>query len=248
MITKRNGIFETNSSSTHAIAVIKDKDIELDKIYDPWDEYDFEFGRETYRLLETWDYKLAYVYIVLLTIKDNPKLLSPKIDIDKFKSRVCTLFEIIKIENEGEYNNICITPEHIFKVLDFNNQKVLNKIPENEYLVLDLNPSEAQIFDNVLKSKYNSYVDHVEYFEFSIGNDRRASYPCVEFLEKLLNDDDYLKVFLFSSESYITIGGDEYRGYNLKTVGFEYDYSEEKDWEKRLDEYNKTHDIYFKGN
>ena len=24
--------------------------------------------------------------------------------------------------------------------------------------------------------------------------------------------------------SYITIGGDEYRGYNIKTIGFEYDY------------------------
>ena len=31
--------------------------------------------------------------------------------------------------------------------------------------------------------------------------------------------------FLFNNGSYITVGGDEYRGYNIKTIGFEYDYS-----------------------
>lgn len=246
MITVRNGIFETNSSSTHAIAVIKDKDIELDDIYDSWEDYYFEFGRETYRLLETWDYKLAYVYIVLLTIKDSSRVVKPQIDLENFKSRVCKLFDDVREKQESKHNNINVTPEHIFKVLDLNSLKQLGKVPDNESIEL---PMRAEmLFEHVLRDKYNSYVDHTEYFEFCIGDDRRIDYPCVEFLEKLLNDDDYLRVFLFSRESYITIGGDEYRGYNLKTVGFEYDYGREEDWIKRIEEYKETHDVYFKGN
>lgn len=47
-----------------------------------------------------------------------------------------------------------------------------------------------------------------------------------EFLDKILNDDEFLKRFIFNKKSYITLGGDEYRGYNIKTIGFEYDYEE----------------------
>src|SRR5699024_8913887 len=32
--------------------------------------------------------------------------------------------------------------------------------------------------------------------------------------------------FIFNNKSYITVGGDEHRGYNIKTIGFEYDYDE----------------------
>jgi hypothetical protein len=47
-----------------------------------------------------------------------------------------------------------------------------------------------------------------------------------EFLNKILNDDEFLKRFIFNKKSYITLGGDEYRGYNIKTIGFEYDYED----------------------
>ena len=56
---------------------------------------------------------------------------------------------------------------------------------------------------------------------------------------------------MFNRDSYITVGGDEYRGYNIKTIGFEYDY--DKDYEhtefwNKIEEYEKDKDVFFKGN
>ena len=56
---------------------------------------------------------------------------------------------------------------------------------------------------------------------------------------------------LFNRDSYITIGGDEYRGYNIKTIGFEYDYGgmfEDNEFEEKLREYEKDNDVFLKGN
>ncbi|MGN0967032.1 MAG: hypothetical protein ACI4OP_05585, partial [Candidatus Coprovivens sp.] len=95
------------------------------------------------------------------------------------------------------------------------------------------------------------YVDHCEDFDAN------------GFLGRILNDDEYLKKFIFNNGSYITVGGDEYRGYNIKTIGFQYDYdnnyintgTEEHPhyedvgefWDK-LKEYEKNNDVYLKGN
>ena len=83
------------------------------------------------------------------------------------------------------------------------------------------------------------------------------------FIEKIKTDDEFLKRFLFNRKSYITIGGDEYRGYNIKTIGYEYDYEEDyinkgteenpeyedvgEFWNK-LKEYEKENDVFLKGN
>ena len=68
----------------------------------------------------------------------------------------------------------------------------------------------------------NIYVDHTENF----GENG--------FINKILDADvEYIKKLIFNKESYITIGGDEYRGYNIKTIGFEYDY---KDGDHRMNE------------
>lgn len=66
----------------------------------------------------------------------------------------------------------------------------------------------------VIMDRYGKYVDH-SYELKDIG-----------FIERILNDKEFLKRFIFNRKSYITIGGDEYRGYNIKTIGFEYDYDE----------------------
>lgn len=66
----------------------------------------------------------------------------------------------------------------------------------------------------VIMDEYGKYVDH-SYELKDIG-----------FIERILNDKEFLKRFIFNRKSYITIGGDEYRGYNIKTIGFEYDYDE----------------------
>ena len=63
------------------------------------------------------------------------------------------------------------------------------------------------------------------------------------FAKKLIGaDEDYLKKLIFNRDSYITVGGDEYRGYNIKTIGFEYDYTEDtyyvNDKGEKMPDYN----------
>ena len=81
-------------------------------------------------------------------------------------------------------------------------------------------------------SDYSSvYVDHTE--DFATNG----------FVKKLIGaDEDYLKKLIFNRDSYITVGGDEYRGYNIKTIGFEYDYTEDtyyvNDKGEKMPDYN----------
>ena len=102
----------------------------------------------------------------------------------------------------------------------------------------------------IIMDRYGCYVDHAN------NIDQR-------FIEKIKTDDEFLKRFLFNKDSYITIGGDEYRGYNIKTIGFQYDYEEHyvnhgteqnpqyedvgEFWNK-LKEYEKENDVFLKGN
>ena len=247
MFTIRKGLFETNSSSTHAIVVSLEKDHKITRrdLLTGWSSYNFEFGREVYRLLDTWDYKLAYIYIILLDIANNSDVVSPLVDIEKFKSNVNNLYlELFKQQEDNRYYSDRVTPDQIFQVLDFLQDVASGKISA------DYTPEfnfDTGVFEDVLENEY-CFIDHTEYFIVTKEDDRRFSPPCAEVIRKLQNDIEYLKSFLFSDESYITIGGDEYQGYNLKTIGFEYDYKRRDDWIDRVNEYRKTHDVYFKGN
>lgn len=239
----RRGFFETNSSSTHAIVVSHKKlKIEKSDLYTSWGDYNFEFGRDIYRLLDGWDYKLAYIYLVLLDSKSftDPVIYPDNIDINKFKSKVSEIFnrDILPIIDDDDYNTI--KPDNIFDVIDFIHSGKSGKTPNFE---------SVPLFDTMLNSKYSYIgVDHTEDFFIFKDTGRRFGNSCYKFLEKILSDDEYLKKFLFSRDSYITIGSDEEMGYNLKTLGFENDYDDDNEWNNRVDKYKKTHDVYFKGN
>lgn len=243
----RQKLFETNSSSTHSIVVSLERNYEPTEydLYTSWEEYDFQFGRETYRLLDCWDYKLAYIYIVLLGIvTDYKNVVAPKVDLEKFKNRVNEIYSEVKSkfpDNTWRLHNEI--PNHIFQIIEYAHSRDLGTATEEPKFEFS-----TDLYRHILKNSWSIYIDHTEYFVFLEGEDRRFNSPCVELLEKLQTDDDYLKTFLFSDESYITIGGDEYRGYNLKTLGFENDYNSDELWESRVAEYEKTHDVYFKGN
>ena len=135
------------------------------------------------------------------------------------------------------------------------NNKIYKEVEQIvKYKPYDRDPKPDDIFkyiDNHSWERPYPYVDHCEDFDTN------------GFLDRILNDDEYLKKFLFNNGSYITVGGDEYRGYNIKTIGFEYDYdnnyintgTEEcpnyedvsEFWDK-LKEYEKDNDVYLKGN
>ena len=241
----RYGIFETNSSSTHAIVIPKEVKEDGYNAYDSLD-HDYGFGREECRLCDSWDEKLAYAYMLL---KDNNVE-----ELDTFKSQVIEVWE--KLFGNKDYTP---TPKDVFNYIDRDGSDG-NLTGKDGFLIL--------------KERYGNYVDHAEGLD---GTD---------FIERLKTDDEFVKRFIFNRNSYITIGGDEYRGYNIKTIGFEYDYDskghyinenleepptdwfdkkgcvKDKYWNrymkeypypnsdfwKKLIEYKKDNDVYLKGN
>ena len=218
----RYGIFETNSSSTHAIVVPKEVKEDDYNAYDSLD-HDYGFGREECRLCDSWDEKLAYAYMLL---KDNNVE-----ELDIFKNQVIEVWK--KLFGNKDYTP---TPKDVFNYIDRDGSNG------------DLTGKDGFL---ILKERYGNYVDH----SCSLSNK--------DILDRLINDKEFVKRFIFNRESYITICGDEYRGYNIKTIGFQYDYdnnyintgTEERPsyedvgefWDK-LKEYEKDNDVYLKGN
>ena len=203
----RYGIFETNSSSTHAIVIPKEVKEDGYDTYDSLD-HDYGFGREECRLCDNWDEKLAYAYMLL---KDNDVE-----ELDTFKNQVIEVWE--KLFGNKDYTP---NPKDVFNYIDRDGSNG------------DLTGKDGFL---ILKERYGNYVDHAEGLD---GTD---------FIERLRTDDEFVKRFIFNRDSYITVGGDEYRGYNIKTIGFEYDYENEEDFINKLKEYKKNNDVYLKGN
>lgn len=203
----RYGIFETNSSSTHAIVVPKEVKEEGYNAYDSLD-HDYGFGREECRLCDSWDEKLAYAYMLL---KDNDVE-----ELDTFKNQVIEVWE--KLFGNKYYTP---TPKDVFNYIDKDGSDG-NLTGKDGFLIL--------------KERYGNYIDHACDLENK------------NILNRLIKDKEFVKRFIFNKNSYITIGGDEYRGYNIKTIGFEYDYENEEDFINKLKEYKKNNDVYLKGN
>ena len=203
----RYGIFETNSSSTHAIVVPKEVKEDGYDTYDSLD-HDYGFGREECRLCDNWDEKLAYAYMLL---KDNNVE-----ELDTFKNQVIEVWE--KLFGNKDYTP---TPKDVFNYIDRDGSDG-NLTGKDGFLIL--------------KERYGNYVDHACDLENK------------NILNRLIKDKEFVKRFIFNKNSYITIGGDEYRGYNIKTIGFEYDYKNEEAFINKLKEYEKDNDVYLKGN
>lgn len=241
----RYGIFETNSSSTHAIVVPKEVKEDGYNAYDSLD-HDYGFGIEECRLCDSWDEKLAYAYILL---KDNNVA-----ELDTFKNQVIEVWK--KLFGNKDYTP---TPKDVFNYIDRDGSDG-NLTGKDGFLIL--------------KERYGNYIDHACDLENK------------NILNRLIKDKEFVKRFIFNKNSYITIGGDEYRGYNIKTIGFEYDYDskghyinenleepptdwfdkkgcvKDKYWNrymkeypypnsdfwKKLKEYEKDNDVYLKGN
>lgn len=261
MKTVRYGSFETNSSSTHAIVIPKKVEEEDWDMGDSLD-HKYDFGREEYRLVDHWDEKLAYTYMILKDFEgwtdNNRKTKVTKDTIKKFKDRINKIYkEVEQIVQYKPYDGDP-KPNDIFKYIDNDGE---GKLGDIEF-----------VYIHSWEKPY-PYVDHCEDFDTN------------GFLDRILNDDEYLKKFIFNNGSYITVGGDEYRGYNIKTIGFQYDYDshyyvnskgekppkewfdkngriKDEYWDKYYEEYNidaggfwdklkeyeKNNDVYLKGN
>lgn len=205
----RDGVFETNSSSTHALVIPHKVDEEHYELYDSLD-HDYGFGRCESKLVESWDEKLAYVYYVL---KDFLDWNSASEDNDR--KGMVTAESITEFETK--INNIYTSMVDSGK---------FNIYPDSE-------PTPQDIFDlinNKSTERTNSIFPRGGWNW--VGVDHTEDFATNGFVTRILEaDEEFLKRFIFNRDSYITVGGDEYRGYNIKTVGFESDY----DW----------HDTYY---
>ena len=194
----REGTFETNSSSTHAIVITKENNPKKYNFEDGNDR-EYYFSRDNGKLVDTWNEKLAYCYAI---ISNHPKTTSYELEV--FKEKVARLYkkayEEMKLANEKR--QIKGSPPI----------KTIREIKKNI-----------------------SYVDRYR--------DLMES----DFVDRLLEDEDFLERFLFSKDSYITLGSDDKRGYNIKTIGFEYDYEDRDEFWKKLEEYKKFNDVHLKG-
>ena len=127
----RYGIFETNSSSTHAIVIPKEVKEDGYNAYDSLD-HDYGFGREECRLCDSWDEKLAYAYMLL---KDNDVE-----ELDTFKNQVIEVWE--KLFGNKDYTP---TPKDVFNYIDRDGSNG------------DLTGKDGFL---ILKERYGNYVDY----------------------------------------------------------------------------------------
>lgn len=237
MIQIRKNLFETNSSSTHAVCVSRTmNDPDPSRFYSLGDRYCF--GRCESQLVESWSEKLAYAYIVVHCLHNWDKVKKTRDtsnDLENFKNMAYEVAKDYFIEPKDEFeSHIGFTESNFMRMFD-----TIEKMMED----------------------YDAYVDHIEDFADN------------GFYEKLVTDKEFIRRLVFDEDSYITVGGDEYRGYNIKTIGFQYDYdySYNKDVKREFDDenyykwidpadyyvgefwdkvkkYRENFDVFFKGN
>lgn len=235
----RDSVFETNSSSTHAIVIphkVHDDNYSLNDSLN----HEYQFERGAYTLVSEWDEKLAYVYYVLedqfswLKDKDSEeacsyrKVIVTENDLQIFRDKINRIYNKLK-KKYKVYSHRGLTPDDIFNLIrvervksdNWSFIKEENKAEEivNKTFSKDVLERLESIFPSCMSSsRYpdDVYVDHTEDFDTN------------GFIEKVLNaDENFLKRFIFNKDSYITVGSDEYSGYYIKTIGFQYDYCEE---------------------
>ena len=178
MKTIRHGSFETNSSSTHAIVIpkrVKEEDWDMGDSLD----YKYDFGREECRLVDHWDEKLAYTYMILRDFEGwtnkNREIKITKDTITDFKKKINNVYKEVEQIVKYKPRDRDARPNDIFEYIDNKGEGKLNFI---DFVCL-----------NGYEKPY-PYVDHCE--DFGTNG----------FLDKILTDDEYLKKFKYT-EKYI---------------------------------------------
>lgn len=239
----RDSVFETNSSSTHVIVIPHKVDESNYSLHNSLD-HEYQFGRGDYTLFSDWDEKLAYTYFVLEDqfswLKDRDpkeaslyrKVIVTESDLQAFRNKVNKIYEELKKEHD-----ICPhcdpSPDDIFNLIRMENIK-----SEHWSFIDEDNKSEEMVNKNFskdvlerLESIFPDYMSSARYPD-SVYVDHTEDFDTNGFIEKILNaDEDFIKRFIFNRDSYITVGSDEYSGYNIKTIGFQYDYDSSEEYQ-----------------
>ena len=164
MINIRKNTFETNSSSTHSIVIVKDEK-ELDIPNKITVHLEREFGW-SYEFFNTAEEKLEYLIFGLI----------------------------------DSANSVVEAIENIEKLV-----QIVKKWVDKVYI----KGMKLELYGNHFYIDTEGFLDH--------GNDTE------ELLNSVLNDEELLKRFLFSSLSFIATGNDNEEGYPTINVDYEYD-------------------------
>ncbi len=261
----RSNIFETNSSSTHTLVIPHDvgSDPYDYSLYDGSD-HNYCFGREEYRHCNHWDEKLAYTYYVLVNYKERydvrksdkgygSNIVVTDEELESFKHKVREAYrEVMAMKDNKPYKDDP-TPDDIFYIID--NEDEMDKLYDALYAIRNNIGWDSEAKKNIViidDEKYRDLTDeenlaHELSYKFPELFDGYGFHdPYVDhtedfgengFVDKIIKaDKDYIKKFIFNRNSYINVGGDEYMGYNVATIGFQYDYNEEEHPERYMNE------------
>lgn len=215
----RDNIFETNSSSTHALVVPKQIKQEGYSLSIDWELRDafrdnrmtFEYGRCLLEIYEDWTNKLAYTYIVLRHYNDFEKNAFSEDSLNNFRILInnlyCEVYEAVEYKPYDDDPK----PDDIFNFIDKDYDKQgydcwVDHVAEVPREFLD-----KVIFDKDFAKRFifnkDSYI--------TIGGDEYQGF----YIRKVGFENDY---------------GDTYE--------------EDNEWSRKLDELEKDFDIYLKGN
>ena len=229
----RHGAFETNSSSTHTIAIAKhltddNREHRIGKyyLYDEWEPGEFEFGRIP-KIENSIGKRIAYAVLVFL---DYPKDVVPVEERKSFYGRIYDIMDRnLPDEPESKYDDP--KSEVIFRV------KKLIQFCEWACCHWHDGWTPTYTMENeIISHDHFAYVDH--------------SGCAKKFYDRITTDDSALERFIMAKNSFAYAGGDEYNGYYMPRVGFEYDYDDDKEFFKAAKSMAKKLDVelFFKGN
>ena len=229
----RRGAFETNSSSTHTIAIAKhltddniDRRIGKYDLYDEWEEGEFEFGRQP-RIENSAGKRIAYAVLVFLNYPDEI------VPVEKRQEFYGKIYDIID-------RNLPDKPESVYdnpkETVIAGVMKLIQFCEWASYHWLDEWSPTYTAENEIINHEHYAYVDHCR---------------CArKFYEKITTDDSALERFIMAKNSFAYAGGDEWNGYYMPRVGFEDDYDDDKEFFKAAKSMAKKLDVelFFKGN
>ena len=208
-IQVRKSVFETNSSTCHTIAIPKRRtEKEEVTLFDIYPEYgeSYCFGRGLLRFVDRVGERIAYSYMAILY---------------KLYHEACMEIKKSQRGNQKVLSDMVLEKAKIWKdrILGWMEEYAENpKKNSHKKEIIDTVQKmlvflEAQVLDiptSIDMFGKHAFIEHPE-----------ELYGFVEDIEKV---PELLMKFIFDPESYATVCGDEWQGYYVRRVGFEYDY------------------------
>lgn len=205
----RNGMFETNSSSTHVLCISKER---------------YRFNDEDY-------HKIVPSDLYFLDLDQTQDDLVQDIDNKEWEPNYGRFCDLESMCLESWLDKICYiygcsSRTAIGKKAFFKRYKSFISMMRNE---VDRTRDNEQLA--ILVKVFSLYLADKIPNKYLMVDDKGPGYNAIR---PLLQDQAKFNDFILNSKSYISLGGDEYRGFYVKRAGYSYDYSRRDQFENRV--------------